>query len=54
MSNNLRPLVQYDNDRAMTYVNEFKASGLESTREFVKMFYSAELYAEQLLKGILK
>jgi hypothetical protein len=52
MSNDLRPIVQEDNIRAMTFINEFKASGMESTREFVIKNYSAEIYAQQLLKGI--
>jgi hypothetical protein len=54
MSNDILPSVMHDNDRAMTYINEYNASGLKSPREFVKMFYSAEKYAEQILKGILE
>ena len=53
MSMNLRPMVQFDNDRAMTFVNECKESGLEP-RDFVINNYSAETYAQQLMKGILE
>ncbi len=52
MSNDIKPMVADENDRATTYMKEFKKSKMKSPREFVKKFYSAEIYAKQLIKGI--
>ncbi len=54
MSMDIIPEVNIENDRACTYLDEFEKSGIKSPREFVKKYYSAEKYAEQLLKGILE
>lgn len=40
-----------DNEKCMSYLEEYKGSGL-TPREFVLQNYSAEIYASQLLKGI--
>ena len=52
MSMDILPEVAEDNDRAMTFINEFKESKIKSPREFVIKNYSAEKYAKQLLRGI--
>lgn len=52
MSNDILPKVMHDNERATTFINEFKESGITSPREFVIKNYSAEIYAKSLLRGI--
>ncbi len=52
MSMNMLPEVTGDNDRVMTYLQEFLDSKMNSPRAFIKKYYSAEKYAEELLKGM--
>lgn len=51
MSMGLSVEVIPDNHKAMSYIEEYKSSGL-SPREFVLKNYSEEIYANQLLKGM--
>ena len=53
MSMDILPTILSEkNDRAKTYLKEFKDSGMDSPREFIKKFYSAQHYADQLIRGI--
>lgn len=52
MSMNILPVVYPENIKACSYVEEYKKSGCRTPREFVLKNYSAEIYAENLLKGL--
>ena len=52
MSNNILPEIMVENDRAIIYVQEFIDSHMKSPRAFVKKYYSAKVYADQLMKGM--
>lgn len=53
MSMNILPeIVEPKNERALSYLKEYKASKCKTPREFILKNYSHRKYAKQLLKGI--
>lgn|SRR3990167_2030901 len=53
MSMNILPTVNAGNHRAYSYIQEYENNKGLTPREFVLQNYSAEKYADELLKGIL-
>jgi len=51
MACGIKPLVNPENIKAYSYVQELEASGLKP-REFVEQNYSAEKYAKDILRGL--
>ena len=53
MSCDIMPqVINMKNRRTLTYIQEFKKSGLLSPREFIKKNYSAQKYAQTILKAM--
>lgn len=53
MSVNILPTVFPENIKSHSYIDEFLASKLPTPREFVCKHYSPEVYAKNVLKGLL-
>lgn len=53
MSCEILPIVNEHNRKAYSYVQEYKMSGFKTPREFILNRYSAKIFAENLLKGII-
>lgn len=53
MSCNILPqVINPENKRARSYIDEFRKSGLLLPRDFIKQYYSAQKYAEDIEKGL--
>lgn len=52
MSMGILPQVEEENKKAHSYIEEFQKSGFKTPREFVCANYSAEKYAQTMLKGL--
>lgn len=52
MSMNILPDVSAENKKARSYVEEYKHSPFPTPREFVEYYYSAQKYAQNILKGL--
>jgi len=53
MSFNILPqVINKENKRAMSYLTEYKQSGMIMPRAFIQKYYSAEKYAEDILDGL--
>jgi hypothetical protein len=53
MAMNIVPEVNPQNIKTHSYIDEYKKSGYQTSREFVVDNYSHILYAKQLLKGMV-
>lgn len=53
MSMNILPVVNPDNKRTISYVEEYVRSGYFEPRDFILANYSERVYANNLMKGII-
>jgi len=52
MSMNILPVVNPENKRTISYIEEYIKSGYFEPRDFVLANYSEQIYAKQIMKGI--
>ena len=49
---NILPVVNPENKRTISYIEEYIKSGYFEPRDFVLANYSEQIYAKQIMKGI--